>query len=502
MKLQLNFIGLLGARGAKLALGLATMFAYARIFGVSATYDAWIWALGLVNAVSMLLFGPISETIRASYASIDQRDGTVAAEQYIATVAVLMIGAAIGVGILSILVLPLAAAALVPQQSGQAPAATFFLYALVPSLILSQMVAILTAHLNCHGRVYAPEVAGIFGGCLGLVFIVMFPNISASWLLLGSYYMALLAPLAVMPSFWLGMFRSLANLGWPMFRRHAREALIFSLPLLLPYAFGQIGGVVERQYALLAGTGALSVLSYAFFARNTVQAVFTAALSALAVPALARAWDANDQAPFRLTLRHWLQQCMLLATVGMIFLFGMADVVPPILFGDTITNEYQILLVHLLRLYSIAIVAIILYLLGGSALLAARRGKTYATLGAVASIASLLLLVLLFPQVGIAAIPIGVAVSHMLAAMLMFRSIDRADMWRVLRDATVRIAVILAAGSAVQAVGTTLPMATGLMIRAAIMGAAALLAGAVWWLIEQYFGRRAAALMLAAQEHR
>lgn len=493
MKLQLNFVGLLGARGAKLTLGLATMLAYARIFGVSATYDAWVWALGLVNAVSMLVFGPISETIRASYASIDQRDGHVAAEQYIATVAVMMIGTAVGVCILSLLTLPVAATVLVPQGSS----ATLFLYALTPSLVLSQMVAILTAHLNCRGQVYAPEIAGILGGCIGLVFIVAFPDVSAIWLLLGSYYVALLAPLAVGVSFWPEMFRTLSYLEWSLFRRHAREALIFSLPLLLPYAFGQIGGIVERQYALVAGTGALSVLSYAFFARNTVQAVFTAALSALAVPALARAWDADNQGPFRTTLTHWLRQCLVLATSGMIVLFGMADIVPPLLFGDAITTEHQVLLAELLRTYAVAIVAIILYLLGGSALLAARRGKTYATLGAVASIASLLLLVLLFPLVGIVAIPIGVAVSHMLAAIFMFRSIDRADMWRVIRHAAVRIAVIFAGGSAVQAVGAELPVTYGLMTRTAVMGATALAVVTAWWLVEYFSGRRASASTLA-----
>ena len=163
----------------------------------------------------MLLFGPITETIRASYASIDQRDGSLAAEQYIATVAVLMIGSAIGVCTVSMLVLPLAATQFVPQQSGQGPSATFFLYALGPSLILSQMVAILTAHLNCRNRVYAPEVAGILGGCVGLIFIVVFPSFPAVWLLIGSYYIGLLAPLAVGASFWPEVILSLIHISEP-----------------------------------------------------------------------------------------------------------------------------------------------------------------------------------------------------------------------------------------------------------------------------------------------
>ncbi|WBH15103.1 lipid II flippase MurJ [Sphingomonas radiodurans] len=489
MRLQWNFVGLLGARGAKLTLGLAMMFVYARIFGASATYDAWIWALGIVNAAGMLLFGPITETIRASYASIDSREGRAAAEQYIATIAVIMIGGAILVAGAAALTLPLLAAGLAPQQSGQEPAATFFLYALAPSLALSQVVAVLTAHLNCHSRIYAPEIAGTVGGCIGLGFIVAFPQLPATWLLPGSYYIALFMPLLVGASFWPQLVRVLWHLEGSAFRRHAREALGFSMPLLLPYALGQAGGVVERQYALLAGTGALSILSYAFFARNTVQAVFTAALSALAVPALARAWDAEDTGPFRATLAHWAHQCLMLVTIGMVTLFGLSDTIPPLLFGDNITAGQQSLLSELLRFYAVAIVTVVLYLMGGSALLAARRGKTYAALGTLASLIALALLLILFPVIGIIAIPIGLAISHALAAGLMFRAIDPADGWQILRDAGLRILVIVAAGSALRGADTVLSAEFGLLERLVAGSGLAMLLGGLWWLAEHWLGR-------------
>ncbi|WP_164518971.1 lipid II flippase MurJ [Sphingomonas sp. ABOLG] len=489
MKLQWDFVGLLGARGAKLTLGLAMMFVYARVFGASATYDAWIWALGIVNAAGMLLFGPITETIRASYASIDNREGEEAAEQYIATIAVIMIGGAILVAGAAALALPTLATALVPQQSGQAPAATFFLYALAPSLALSQVVAVLTAHLNCHGRVYAPEIAGTVGGCVGLALIVTFPQLPATWLLLGSYYVALVMPLLVGASFWPQLVRALLHLKGPAFRRHAREALGFSMPLLLPYALGQVGGVVERQYALLAGTGALSILSYAFFARNTVQAVFTAALSALAVPALARTWNAEDIAPFRATLTHWVRQCLMLVTIGMVALFGLSDTIPPLLFGDNITGAQQSLLSELLRFYAVAIVTVVLYLMGGSALLAARRGKTYAALGALASLVALALLLALFPLIGIIAIPVGLTISHALAAGLMFRAIDPADGWQVLRDAALRILVVVVAGSMLRGADTLLAAEFGLPGRLVAGGALAILLAGLWWLAEHWLGR-------------
>lgn len=484
MTLQWNFLGLLGARGVKLTLGLAMMFVYARIFGASATYDAWIWALGIVNSAGMLLFGPITETIRTSYSAIDHRDGRTAAEQYIATIAAMMISGAVVLAAVT-----LAAAAQLPQDFVQRPEATFFLYALAPSLVLSQVVTVLTAQLNCRGRVYAPEIAGTLGGCVGLAVIIAFPRLPATWLLPASYYIALVMPLVVGASFWSDLVRAVARLEWSAFRRHAREALTFSMPLYLPYAFSQVNGLVERQYTLLAGTGALSILSYAFFARNTVQAMFTSALSALAVPNLARAWDADDRPPFHAALGNWVRQCMMLVTAGMVAMFGLSDMAVQLLFGDNITASHQRLLGELLRLYSVAIVAVVLYLVGGAALLAARRGKTYAGLGTLASVVSLSLLMALWPLLGILAIPVGLAISHALAAWLMFHAIDPAGSGHMMGGAGARAVVIVAAGSALHAMDGALAAELNFLARMAAGAAIAALLGALWWAVEHRLAR-------------
>ncbi len=488
MTLQWSFVGLIGARGVKLTVGLAMMFVYARIFGASATYDAWIWALGIVNSAGMLLFGPITETIRASYSSIDHRDGRKAAEQYIATIAVMMISGAV-VLVAVLLGAAAAAAALSPHDSGQRLETTFFLYALAPSLILSQVVAILTAHLNCRGRVYAPEIAGTLGGCLGLAVIIAFPRLPATLLLPASYYIALMMPLVVGATFWSDLVRTLARLEWPAFRRYAREALAFSMPLFIPYALSQVVGLVERQYALLAGTGVLSILSYALFARNTVQAVFTAALSALAVPTLAHAWNAYDPAPFHAALGNWVRQCMMLVTAGMVAMFGLSDMAVQLLFGNNISASHHRLLGELLRLYGVAIVAVVLYLVGGAALLAAQRGKTYAGLGALASALSLVLLIALWPLFGILAVPVGLAISHALAAWLMFRAIDAAGSGNIMGAAGARAVVIVAAGSALQCIDASLAAELSLLARMTAGAAIAALLGAMWWAVEHRLAR-------------
>lgn len=442
----MDFVGLLGARGVKLVVGLATMFVYARMFGVSATYDAWVWSLGIINAAGLILFGPITETIRASYTSIDHQEGRPAAEQYLATISVMMIGTAAVAAIITTIGIPILTRILVDQHTERTDATTFFLHILAPSLALSQIVAVLTAHLNCHGKVYPPEIAGIVGGAIGTTFIIAFPSLPATWLLAGSYYIGLAAPLLIGASFWSELFRSLRRLEKAAFDRHMREAMAFSLPLLLPYGLGQIGGLIERQFALQAGTGVLAVLSYAFFARNTVQAVFTAALSALAVPALARAWNPSDPTLFSAATRHWSHQSLLIVTMGMIALFGISDLAPVILFGAKIGPASQSLLGELLRYYCVAILAVVLYLIGGAMLLAARKGKTYALLGSSASIASAVLLIVLFPFIGIVAIPVSLGISHSAAAFCMLYSLNRADADWVFRWAGACVVVVLGGG--------------------------------------------------------
>lgn len=482
----MDFVGLLGARGAKLAVGLATMFVYARMFGISATYDAWIWSLGIINAASMILFGPITETIRASYASIDHREGRDAANNYLATIAAMMIGTAVLVAILAAFLLPLVATWILDPATEQGRASAFFFYVLAPSLAIAQLVSVLTAHLNCQGRIYPPEVAGIIGGAAGVLLVLLFPHLPATWLLPLSYYMGLLTPLLVGASFWPEFIRALIGLRAAEFRRYAREALTFSFPLLLPYALGQMTGLIERQFALAAGTGMLAVLSYAVFARTTMQAVFTAALATLAVPELSRTWHSSDAVAFRQATRRWAHQCLLMMTLGMICLFTLSGVIPYILFGSRIDAEAQLLLTQLLQLYAVAMFPVILYLLGGSALLAAKKGKTYALASAGACVGSTALLVLSFPMMGIRAAPVALAVSHAAASWFMFNAIDRADAGWIVRQAAVRALVVAAGGMLVQfldarAHAAAMPM----LVRVALclIGAGALCG--LWWLMDR-----------------
>lgn len=486
MKMRIDFVGLLAARGAKLAVGLATMFVYARMFGISATYDAWIWSLGIVNAASLILFGPITETIRASYSSIDHQDGPEAADNYLATVAAIMIGAAMLVTAIAAIVLPLAVSWVFDPTSDQARTSAFFLYVLAPSLAISQLVAVLTAHLNCHDRIYPPEIAGIVGSAIGVLLVILFPRMPATWLLPLSYYMGLLSPLLVGITVWPALVRALTRLSATEFHRHGRDALLFSMPLYLPYALGQVSGLVERQFALVAGTGVLAVLSYALFARNTVQAVFTAALAALAVPELARTWNSVDTLAFRQAVRRWTHQCLLLTTLGMIVLFALSGVIPPILFGSRIDADAQGLLTQLLQLYAGALFAVILYLLGGAGLLAAKKGKIYALTSAGASISSAALLTALFPMIGIRAVPIALALSHILAAWLMFNAIDRTDASWILRQAMLRVLVVGAGGTLARlldaaAQNAAVPLFPRLLL---CLASAGVLCG-LWWLIDR-----------------
>jgi peptidoglycan biosynthesis protein MviN/MurJ (putative lipid II flippase) len=498
VKLRMDFVGLLGARGAKLAVGLATMFVYARMFGISATYDAWIWSLGIINAANLVLFGPVTETIRASYASIDHREGPDAADDYLATVAAMMIGSSVIAAVLAAIAFPWIAGWVLDVGTEQASASTFFLYVLAPSLALSQLVTVLTAHLNCHGRIYSPEIAGIIGSSAGVLLIVLFPHLPATWLLPLSYYMGLVTPLLIGAAFWRRLVHALAHLRAVEFRRHGRDALAFSLPLLLPYALGQVSGLVERQFALTAGTGVLAVLSYALFARNTVQAVFTAALAALAVPELARNWNPENTVAFRITLRRWAHQCLLLVTLGMIGLFALSGFIPSILFGTQIDADAQALLTQLLQLYAIAMFAVILYLLGGSGMLAAKRGKTYALASAGASVGSAALLAALFPLMGIRAVPIALTISHVAAAWLMFNAIDRADAGWIVRQAMLRVLVVGIVGTALRMLDATAhaaatPVAARLLLCVGSTGVLCVL----WWLMDR---RDPAPIMAVRQE--
>jgi peptidoglycan biosynthesis protein MviN/MurJ (putative lipid II flippase) len=181
---------------------------------------------------------------------------------------------------------------------------------------------------------------------------------------------------------------------------------------------------------------------------------------------------------------------MMLVTVGMILLFGFSDLVPLLLFDDNVTGDNQALLGKLLRFYAIAITTVVLFLVAGSGLLAARRAKIYAAYGALACVVSIILLIILFPKIGVVAIPLGLAISHSLAASLMLRAIHPADFWKVVVGAGTRLIVILVAGSAIHRLDVAIAERFGLAEHLAAGVLISIMLTGVWWIVEQRLSRR------------
>ncbi|WHU03008.1 lipid II flippase MurJ [Sphingomonas sp. NIBR02145] len=496
MAVQLDFVGLITVRGLKLGVGLVTIFVFARIFGVSAMYDAWVWSLGLVNAISLMVFGPFVETFRATYAKFQHGEGQAAADKYIASVSVgVVVGAlVIGLGLVALLSLSDDMFGLA-STGGLTGDATRFVLLLLPGLVLSQLVAVLTAYMNCVGVVYRPEIAGTLGGAIGTAFIVLFPRLPAVELLLVSYYLGVLAPLAVSFDFLRTVVSRLRQLKWSELRFYVRAATLVALPLFVPYLLGQASGLLERQYAALAGVGGLSVLSYALFARSTLQAVFTSALASLALPQLSHAFQRDGEAAFRGVTDIWVRQCLLVGGAAVVFLYGFSDIAVTILFGKHGLSNSALALAPLLRWYAPALVSVILYLLGGVSLLAAGKGKSYAFAGSLGQVVSMAMVVGFFPRLGLVALPLALCVSHAIAAALMFRAAGRG----ALRDLGVlalpRLAVMALAAIGLREIDLLLALdAQALTVRIVFSGLVfALLAGIVWFVEHRMFASGTAA---------
>ena len=157
-----HFLQLATLRGMKLGLAVVSLILYGRLFGISLQMDAWVFASGVVAAAGMMTWGPVNEIARSRFLQQAARDGFIAAAQGATR---LLRVTALGSALLAILLWfagPwLLSILYVGARHGGGELLVLRVFALMlPSLVLTQLLALGCAYLNCCGIIYAPESSG------------------------------------------------------------------------------------------------------------------------------------------------------------------------------------------------------------------------------------------------------------------------------------------------------------------------------------------------------
>jgi putative peptidoglycan lipid II flippase len=431
MRQQFLLLALL--RLCKLGLSLSLLLVCARLFGVSLATDAWVFASGVVAALGLFVWGPVNEIARSRFLLQLGRDGFLDAAQ---AAAQLIRVTALG-SVLLAFVLWFCAPWLLSwlyQSSGvEADRLVLRVFALMlPSIVLSQVLALGTAFLNCCDMIYEPEWIGVVAALCSFVCLFALGADVGIYALVAAHYVGLLvAVFGVLALLWRRRF--LAGFLRPASGPAVRDYLLFSLPLYSSYGAGQANVMLEKSLASSMGVGMVSSLNYASQIKSTLQAVVSSVLFSLAVPRLSRALSMGaGEHDFTLA---WLEVQRVVALLLLLVLapvWGGADLIVGVLFDVARVNEAQMALVaDLIRWYLVALVPVSLYLVHGCALLAQQRGRSYAVWGVVSQALSVLICLFFFDAWGPKVFPLALFVSHGLAAVAMAVTVGSSGLlWR------------------------------------------------------------------------
>ncbi len=406
----------------RMLMSLFTVALTAKYFGVSVEKDAWLLVTTLLTATTMMVWGPINETFRAKFIFIREQDGE---EKAVRAAIALFCGVVI---ITSLIILILAVfssdiadfSAVDLHQAGIIWFQSLFLV-LLPTLLIDEINNISSSILNAYDIFYLPELVGTFTG-LGYIAILIFvaPAIGIYALVVGQYLSTVVLTVVLFAAIKRKAVFSRLQCIHPDFRL-LKPFVIYALPFFFPYAVGQFNAFGERWLAGILGVGNISILDFGRKFTTILQTVIGSILTAMMVPLLARAHTSNDNEDFGAKLNEHLSVVYGIMLLAIPLLFGSAYPLCDFLYHrGTITEQNISEITLLCRLYAIAFLGVIIYVIFGNVLLSTEKGKQYAFWGVIAQVAVLALNFGFVSSLGLIIFPISLGIVHLIIGIVMW----------------------------------------------------------------------------------
>ncbi|MGH7462799.1 MAG: lipid II flippase MurJ, partial [Longimicrobiales bacterium] len=388
---------------------VVVLLLYARAFGIGIQMDSWVFASGVAASVGLALWGPVNEMVRSRFVRQVAETGEDSARTSATSLLVFTSSASVLVCVALFMGAPQIVSTLYAASEPSASTLVLKLFVLMlPSIVIGQVLNLGTAYMNCYDVIYAPEFMGVATAFLNLACVLGLTQLLGIYSLVFGYYLGATLSLVVVLRFLRsrGFLRGTGGAGAIL--RDARAAILFAAPLFFSYGAGQLNGLLEKYLASLMGVGVMSSVNYASQIKSALQAVLTSVMFSLIVPRLTHAASQWGGGEFKRMFAESQRVAMIFVLIVLPFVFGAADAIATILFGNRMTAPSALREIALLiRLYVAALVPGVLYIVYGVALLAQQKGRAYAALGMAAQLLSALICVALFQTFGPSVFPIA-----------------------------------------------------------------------------------------------
>jgi putative peptidoglycan lipid II flippase len=413
-------------RGFRLSFAILNLTLSAKYFGISLERDVWVLALSSIIIFDIAIWAPINDTFRAKFLFIKEEEGEEKA-LYKARALFLLTNVVTVCLVTLIILFPQSLAKLLAPGYGrhQLASLTLMIRVLAPSFLINQVTKLLTAVLNAYGSFIVPEISGIVTQAATFASVILLAPSIGIMSLAVSYYFGLILLTALLSA----EIRKLnIALFKGMFSSKMREAtgfLVFSAPFFFSHFAAQISNIIEKALASSLETGSIAVIDYARKFSDIPLEVLASTIATLLIPLLSVQFARGNRSAFSVEFKKIYQMGILILTVLVALLSSCPQSFVNILYGKSnIADTALIKFANMTMFYSWAMFSVFHYQIFGAALISTKNGKFYAIFGIIAQVLMSGLNLIFYKKIGIYIFPLSLAISHLIAAALMFSRSD------------------------------------------------------------------------------
>lgn len=376
-------------RIVRLLMSLVTVSLTAKYFGVSVEKDAWLLATAFLTATTMIVWGPINETFRAKFIFIKEQENELTALK----TACSLVSGIIIITLIIIAVLFFSVSKIANFTAHDLGEKGIFWFIslftfLLPTLLIDEINNISSSILNSYDIFYIPEIVGALTGIFYILILIWLAPLLGIYSIIVGQYISTISLLLVL-IFFLSR-KQLMKKEWllqPNFQL-VKPFLYYALPFIFPYAIGQINFFTERWLAALLGVGKVSILDFSRRFTSILQSVIGSVLTTIMVPLLAKSHITKNPDNFKSVTKENITVIYGIMLLAIPLLLGASYPLCDFLFHrGQITDNDIAQISHLSRLYALAFLGVMIYVVFGNILLASEKGKLYAFWGVICQIA-------------------------------------------------------------------------------------------------------------------
>lgn len=404
----------------KAFLSFFTVIISSTYFGTTLGRDVWLLSLSISLIIGALIFGPIFEIFRAKFVMIKEIEGEENALNSVGSLLTYIIIISSVIVIISEIFPAILGKTFAPTYTqDQHISLNIMIRLIMPMMLFSLLVSIISAVLNVYNVFYVTELMAIFSSLLNVAIIILFAPTYGIYSLVLSGYLSNIILIAVLIYI---MNKNSINLHKHL-NLNIKPFIVFfkfALPFYFNYLIAQILLAAEKIISTVLGIGSLSVLDYARKFVSIPISVIQSTVNIVLTTTLTKKYIVEGEKEFLLELNKFID-LVVFATLPLVAVFVICptEIVKVFLLRGAFDHKYIEPTANALFWFGFSIISIVFYSSNSQALLAQSKNKISALISGTMGFFVLGINLLFYKKYGIQLLAFSWTFTHLFAGLIM-----------------------------------------------------------------------------------